>query len=189
MITPAAATVMAHAGSRWPLTASPPIVSSNSSPGIGSAAQSSATARNTTRYPCARTRPARNSKLMAPGESKPSTRQVVLINKVVTTKVRAKPELTSGQNLIGRSALYRSGSEAGDVVVEEPHIDDDDGHARQHGTGHQRAPVINVPADQVRGDADHRRLVAALRDERQRVDELVPAQREAEERGAHDTRH
>src|SRR2546427_11452827 len=138
MIPPPRATVMAHAGSGWPWTASPPIVSSNSSPGIGSAAQSSATARNTTRYPCARTRPARNSKLMAPGRSKPSTRPVVLINKVVTTKVRAKPELTSGQKLIGRSALYRSGSEAGDVVVVEPHVDDDEGYGRQHGTGPQR---------------------------------------------------
>src|SRR3989442_12119528 len=102
---------------------------------------------------------------MAPGRSKPSTRPVVLINKVVTTKVRAKPELTSGQKLIGRSALYRSGSEAGDVVVEEPHIDDDDGHARQHGTGHQRAPVINVPSAQARGDADHPPLVGGLQDE------------------------
>jgi len=48
-MAPAVAAEIAHTGSRRPWTASPPIVNSSSSPGIGSAAKSSAIAQKTTR--------------------------------------------------------------------------------------------------------------------------------------------
>src|SRR5947207_2223833 len=85
--------------------------------------------------------------------------------------------------------LHRAGREPGDVVVEEEDVDADDRHRREHRPGHERAPVVDVATDQVRGDADDRGLVGALRDEGEGVDELVPAQREAEERRADDAGH
>src|SRR4026209_2906478 len=42
--------------------------------------------------------------------------------------------------------------EAGDVVVEEEHVDDDDRDAGDEGAGHQRAPEVDGAAEEVRGD-------------------------------------
>src|SRR6266850_1930107 len=159
---------MAHTGSRCPLTASPPIVSNSSSPGTGSAAQSSATAMKTTRYPCASTRPARVSKLIV-GQIEQAEYQPYRASKSDTYE---RPDQNAGpatgQELSGSgrgSALHSAGGEARDVVVEEPDVDGDDRHAGQDGARHQRAPVIDVAPDEVRGHAHHRRLVAALRHE------------------------
>src|SRR6185295_14519121 len=83
-------------------------------------------------------------------------------------------------------ALDRAGGETGDIVVEEEDVHDHDRDARQQRPRHERAPEVDVAADQVRGDTDHGRLVRRLRDEGERVGELVPAEREAEEHGADD---
>src|SRR4030095_8480764 len=57
------------------------------------------------------------------------------------------------------SALDRTGREAGDVVAKEEDVDHHDGDAREQRAGHERAPEVDVAADQVRGDADHGGLV------------------------------
>ena len=86
----------------------------------------------------------------------------------------------------GGHALDRARGETGDVVVEEEDVDDHDRDAREQRPRHERAPEVDVAADQVRGDAHHGGLVRRLRDEGERVGELVPAEREAEEHGADD---
>src|SRR5213594_3038325 len=99
---------------------------------------------------------------------------------------RIDPAIVAASPPAGGLAFYGAGGESRHVVVEEPDVDDDDGKARHHRPRHQRAPVVDVAADQVGGHADDRGLVGRLRHERQRVRELVPGEREAEERDADD---
>src|SRR5882762_5790972 len=87
---------------------------------------------------------------MALHKSKANTSPGHLLNQLL----RGRCEwLSTGQwSEPDRSALDGARGEAGDVVVEEPDVDDHDRHAREDGAHHQRAPVIDVAADLIRGD-------------------------------------
>src|SRR3989442_449288 len=81
-----------------------------------------------------------------------------------------------------RSALHRARGEALDHVFVQVDVDDDDRERGQGGGGHELAPEREV-GDHEFGEADGERLQAVVGDEDQRVEELVPRQREAEEPG------
>ena len=49
----------------------------------------------------------------------------------------------------GDRLLHRAGGEAGDVVVEEEDVEDHDRHRAEHRARHQRAPEVDVAADQL----------------------------------------
>src|ERR1051326_4861624 len=75
------------------------------------------------------------------------------------------------------SAIDRS-REAGNVVLHEERIDDGDGDRPEQRPRHELAPEVDVAADELGDDADGHRLLLRRGEEDQRVDELVPRQRE-----------
>src|SRR5215470_497353 len=74
--------------------------------------------------------------------------------------------------------LDGAGRQSSHVVVEEEDVGDHDGKRADAGAGHQPAPVVDVAADQLGEDADRHRLQLGGGDEDERVEELVPRQRE-----------
>src|SRR3977135_2324472 len=79
-------------------------------------------------------------------------------------------------------SLYRSG-DAGDVMFDKERIDESDRDRPQQRTGHQFAPVEHIAPHQFRGDADRHGLLFGRGQEDERVDELVPRQREGKDPG------
>src|SRR5438552_3710103 len=69
------------------------------------------------------------------------------------------------------------------VVLDEERIDERHRQRAEQRAGHQRAPVVHVAFDQLGDDAHRNRLDLRRRHERQRIDELVPRQREREDAG------
>src|SRR5262245_3384466 len=76
-----------------------------------------------------------------------------------------------------RLPLHRAG-EAGDVVLDEERVDQGDRHGAEQRAGHQLAPEEDIAADQLRDHAHRHRLLIGRGHEHERVDELVPRQRE-----------
>ena len=76
-----------------------------------------------------------------------------------------------------------------DVVLDEERVDDRHRDRAQQRARHQRPPEEHVAADQLGGDADRHRLLLGRGQEHQRVDELVPRQREGEDAGRQDAGH
>src|SRR5206468_12323783 len=72
-----------------------------------------------------------------------------------------------------RRLLDGARGQAGDVVVEEEDVEDDDGHGAEDGPRHERAPEIDVAADQLAGDTHAGRELLRRGCEGQSVDELV----------------
>src|SRR5262249_8440601 len=70
-------------------------------------------------------------------------------------------------------SLHGSHREAGDEAVEEEVVEDGDRHAGDEAGRHQRAPVVDVAADQRDGHPDTDGHLLDGRDERQAVDELL----------------
>src|ERR1051326_6504666 len=70
---------------------------------------------------------------------------------------------------------------SGNKAIEEEVVGDCNRHARDQGTGHQFAPVVDVAAHQVCRDAERYRLLCRRGNECQRVDELLQAERECED--------
>src|SRR6185503_7735985 len=102
----------------------------------------------------------------------------------ITTSLMTVPPGT-----IMARAKARGRGETGNVVVEEEDVEDDDGDGAEDGTGHERAPEVDVASDQLGRHAHARRDLVRRGGERERVDELVPRQREGEERRAHESGH
>src|SRR6266850_6703313 len=75
---------------------------------------------------------------------------------------------------------------ARDELVEEQVVDDGHRHADQQRAGHQRAPEIDVTADQLGGHAERDGLLVGDRHEGQRVEEVLHRQREGEDDGGDD---
>src|SRR6266849_3435334 len=86
------------------------------------------------------------------------------------------------------STLHRPG-EAGDVVLDEEGIDEGHRDRPEQGPGHELAPEVDVAADQLRHHADRDGLLLRGGQEHERVDELVPRQREGEDAGGEDAGH
>ncbi len=74
-------------------------------------------------------------------------------------------------------------------MLDEEGVEDHQRQAADQRAGHQRAPAEDVAVDEVRDDRDGHGLVLVRRNEGQRVDELVPAQREGEDEGRDQPRH
>src|SRR4029079_5782777 len=85
----------------------------------------------------------------------------------------------------GASALHRSG-QTRDVVLDEKRIGDSNRYRSKQGPSHQRSPVEYIAADQLRCDADRHSLLLRRGQEDERIDELVPRQRESEDAGGED---
>src|SRR5579864_7129999 len=86
------------------------------------------------------------------------------------------------------SSLYGAG-QAGDIMLDEERIDQRHRDRAEQRAGHQRAPKEHVAADQFGGDADRHGFLIRRGQEHQRIDELVPRQREGENAGGENARH
>src|SRR6202023_3943584 len=86
------------------------------------------------------------------------------------------------------SSLHGTG-ETGDVIFDEERVDDRHRDRAEQRARHQRPPEEHVAADQLRRDADRDGLLLRRGKEHQRVDELVPRQRESENAGGENARH
>src|SRR5271154_1976242 len=86
------------------------------------------------------------------------------------------------------SSLHRTG-ETGDVVLDEERVDHGHRDRAEQRARHQRPPKEHVAADQLGSNADRDGLFLRRGEEHQRVDELVPRQREGENAGREDARH
>src|SRR5262249_15191634 len=123
----------------------------------------------------------RNSRPASPSCSRVPVTMATTANRIAIR--RPAPARAEDSRAVSRrtALLHRAGGQSGDVVVEEEHVDHDDGDGAQDGAGHQRAPEVDVAADQLADDAHGHRLLVRRRGERERVDELVPGEREGEE--------
>src|SRR5205807_215963 len=74
-------------------------------------------------------------------------------------------------------------------VVEKEVVEDGDGDAGQQRPGHQFPPEVLIAADEIAGDAERDRLLDRRRDEGERVDELLHAEREGEDGDGEDARY
>src|SRR5712692_10307755 len=86
------------------------------------------------------------------------------------------------------SALHRAG-EAGDVVLHEERVHEGDRDGPEERPRHELAPEVDVAADELGDDADGHRLLLRGGEEDERVDELVPRQREREDPRREDAGH
>ena len=73
-------------------------------------------------------------------------------------------------------------------MLDEEGVEDDQWQRADQRARHQRAPAIDIAVHEFVDDGDRHRLVGGRGNERQRVDELVPAQREAEDEGGDQSR-
>src|SRR2546425_4241902 len=78
------------------------------------------------------------------------------------------------------SALHGAGQPR-DVVFDEERVDQRHRDRAQQGAGHELPPEVDVAADQLGDDADGHGLLLGRGQEHERVDELVPGQREGED--------
>ena len=74
-------------------------------------------------------------------------------------------------------------------MLDEERVEDDERQRADQGAGHQRAPFVDVAVDEFVDDRHRHGLVRRRLQEGQRVDEFVPAQREAEDEGRDQPRH
>src|SRR6266852_2735108 len=68
-------------------------------------------------------------------------------------------------------------------MLDEERVENDQRQRARQRARHQRAPAIDIAIDEFVDDRDRDRLVLGRLQEGQRVDEFVPAQREAEDEG------
>src|SRR5579872_2518135 len=100
----------------------------------------------------------------------------------VTTATRRALPFDCAMNL----SLDRACGHPADELVDEERIKDRDWDRAEQRSGHQLAPIEDVTSHELRGDADGDRLARGVADEHQRVDVLVPREREREEPSADD---
>src|SRR5213594_4940616 len=86
------------------------------------------------------------------------------------------------------SAFHGPG-QARDVVLHEERVDEGDGDRAEQRARHQLAPEVDVAADELGHHSDGHRLLLRRREEDERVDELVPRQREGEDPRREDAGH
>src|SRR5213593_1138334 len=79
-----------------------------------------------------------------------------------------------------RASAFHGPGEAGDIVLDEEGVDESHRDRAQQRPRHERAPEEDVAPDQLGDDADRHRLLLRGGEEDERVDELVPGQREGE---------
>src|SRR5438034_970714 len=89
----------------------------------------------------------------------------------------------------GWRLLQGARRQAGDVVVEEEDVQNHDRDRAEDGARHEGAPEVDVATDQLGRNPDARRDLLRGRGEGECVDELVPGEREGEERRADEPRH
>src|SRR5262249_18873994 len=96
--------------------------------------------------------------------------------------------LTAKVSWVSVSVFHRASGEAGDVVIEEHHVNDYDRNRSHHRARHQRPPVIDVAPNQIVRHAHRDGLLVGGGGEGERIDELVPGEREGEEKRADEPR-
>src|SRR5262249_16718376 len=94
-----------------------------------------------------------------------------------------------GYRYLFRSSLFYRSRHRRDVVLDEKGIEDDERKRAYERTCHQRAPAVDVAVDELVDDGNRHGLVRRRGDKGQRIDELVPAQREAEDKSRDQPRH
>src|SRR5678816_4158084 len=106
----------------------------------------------------------------AAGPTRPSTARLA-----TTTAAMPVALMTSSCGLTARSppSLDCGARDARDELVEKQVVDDGHRHAHQQRARHQRAPEVDVAADQLSGHAQRHRLLLGHRHEGQRVEEVL----------------
>src|SRR6266852_6122960 len=84
------------------------------------------------------------------------------------------------RNLRGERLLYSAYGEAGDEAVQEQVVHERDGKTSDQAGGHQRSPVVDIPANQKDWDACADHLIRFGRDEGQGIDKFLSDQGEGE---------
>src|SRR6516162_1754522 len=85
------------------------------------------------------------------------------------------------------SSLHGTGK-TGDIMLDEERINNRHRDRAEQCARHQRPPEENIPADELRRDTNRQGFLRWRRQEHQRVDELIPRQRESEDAGRQDAR-
>src|SRR6266478_1512089 len=90
-------------------------------------------------------------------------------------------------NLRSERLLYGADGEAGDEAVKEQVIHERDGKTGDQAGGHQRSPVIDIPANQKDGDARPDHLIRFGREEGQGIDKFLSDEGEGEDDDGEDS--
>src|ERR1035438_3365599 len=90
--------------------------------------------------------------------------------------------LIAGSFAFAASFLDRTG-QSRDIVFDEEGVDEGHWQRTEQGARHQRPPLVDVALNELGDDADRDRLDLRGRNEGERIDELVPRQREREDAG------
>src|SRR6516225_8949289 len=85
------------------------------------------------------------------------------------------------------SSLHGAGK-TGDIMLDKEGIDNRHRDRAEQCARHQRPPEEHIPADELRRDTNRHGFLRWRRQEHQRVDELIPRQRESEDAGRQDAR-
>src|SRR5258705_11794731 len=93
---------------------------------------------------------------------------------------RWMPPAVAGGRTGGRLLLDGAGGEAGGVIIEKEYVQDHDGHRGQHRARHERAPEVDVPANQLGRDPHTPGDLLPGGREGGRADEPAPRERESE---------
>src|SRR5690606_18124433 len=89
---------------------------------------------------------------------------------------------------IVRLSLDRA-CEAGNVMFDEERVGDRHWDRAEQRARHQRSPEEDIATYEFGNDADGHRLLLGAREEHERVDELVPREREGEDAGRENARN
>src|SRR6266550_829638 len=82
--------------------------------------------------------------------------------------------------ILPQRSFFDGSRQTGDVVLDEERIKRCNGKRAEQRARHQRAPVVDIAFDELRDNADRHCFDFGRRDERQRIDELVPGKRKRE---------
>src|SRR5713226_2010943 len=109
---------------------------------------------------------------------------------IITWAMVVSPSMGSPESgAPGAGLAFHGAGETGHVVLDEESVHERDRDRAEERARHQRPPVEDVAADQLRDHADGHRLLLRRGQEHERVDELVPRQREREDARREDSRH
>src|SRR5688572_2203923 len=88
---------------------------------------------------------------------------------------------TPGSMNCGSASAFYGARESGDVVLDEERVDDGDQNGAEERARHELPPEVDISPDQLGDDAHGHRFPLGRGQEDERVDELVPREREGKD--------
>src|SRR3569833_2099850 len=178
---------------RWKITSGRPATSFSAAPGTAKSPDTVSTAKpafsgffgSTTscmvsfEMSLLPSRPSRSSRSQSLQPTKPAAPRIRLCKSSTPSYWPGAHRSWRALKAAARSFLHGAGHR-GHIMLHEEGVKDDERQRAGQGSRHQRTPAVDVTVHELVHDRDRHRLVAGRLQERQRVDELVPAQREAD---------